>query len=174
MKYLLLVTLLLVPSMAKAQTLVSKETANTYFANCVKTASPTQDMSVEGQELLCACTAARLTQFFTMEEWQAMMSSDPAIQRPAYNKMMTDIYAPCMAQPTRERYMKRCARTAGLEQRICACTADRLALHVQNSGPQIFARLLAQNPNMQDPWAALESDPEFNAYIDKAGQSCTP
>ena len=175
MKYAFLVLMVLIlPLAARAQTPVPKETANAYFNNCVNTASPQQDMSVQGQQMLCACTAARLTQFFTMEDWKAMTSTDPTQARNAYNHMMVDIYAPCMAEPTRERYMARCAKTNGLNQQICTCAADKIAFHMQNYGSSIFSNLLAANANLQDPWAALENDPSFNAYIDQATKECMP
>lgn len=159
---------------AMAQTPVSKETANAYFENCVKTASPTQEMSVDGQQLLCACTAARLTQFFSMEDWKAMTAPDANVARPAYNRMMTDVYAPCMAQPMRERYYNRCLKAQGAQQQICNCTADRLATYMQNHGGRLLGGILARDAAVQDPWAAVENEPEFNAYIDTAGKECVP
>lgn len=172
MKYIALIMLLLVPSMAHAQTPVPKETANTYFANCIKGGAAAQNMSQQGHEMLCACTAARLTQFFSMEDWTAMTSQDPAVARPAYNKMTINIYAPCMGEPTRERYTARCAKASGAEQQICTCTADKLAFYLQNYGSSLFANILSQNPNVMDPWAALEEDPAYNAFIDKSAQEC--
>lgn len=172
MKYIVYMLMLLVPSMAQAQTSVSKETANSYFENCVKASAPSQTMSQEGHEMLCACTAARLTQFFSMEDWTAMMSQDPAIARPAYNKMTINIYAPCMAEPTRERYAARCAKTSGMNQQICTCTAEKIAFHLQYYGSSIFTNILAQNPNVTDPWAALEEDAGYNSFIEKAAREC--
>src|SRR5690606_25980766 len=104
----LLLTLCLTSFAAQAQTQVSKETANEYFNNCVKAASPQQPVSVQTQEMLCACTAARLTQFFSMEDMKTMTGPDPSAARIAYNKMIIDIYAPCMEEPTREYYTGVC------------------------------------------------------------------
>lgn len=163
---------LFVSAATNAQTLVPKDTANQYFANCLKTS--TAGLSAEGQKALCACTAARMTQFFTMEDMNAMMASDPAIARPAYNRMMVDVYAPCMGVPARERYYARCDKTSGIQQQICTCTADKIAMHLQNNGSQIFSNILAINATIEDPWAALENDPAYNNFIDTAGQSCTP
>lgn len=173
MKYIVIfMTFLFIASHANAQTLVPKETANQYFANCLNTS--TAGLSAQGQKTLCACTAARMTQFFTLEDMNAMMDSNPAIARPAYNRMMVDVYAPCMAEPARERYYARCAKTSGLQQQICTCTADKIAAYLQSHGSQIFSSILATNPTIEDPWVALENDASYNNYIDTAGQSCTP
>lgn len=170
-KYLLIALLIFISSAAQAQTLVSKETANSYYSNCIK-AAPAQGFSQTGQQMLCACTAARLTQFFTMEDWKIMNAADPAIARPAHNKMMINVYAPCMGEPVRERYYNRCIGTQGRQQQLCTCTADKLSVYVQYHGPRLLTEILGQAPHMQDPWSAIENYPEFNAYIDMAAQEC--
>lgn len=174
MRLLFVLIALMVPLAAQAQTSVPKETANSYFDNCVKTASPQQGLSVQAQEMLCACTAARLTQFFSMEDWKTMTGPNPAEARIAYNKMLINVYAPCMEEPTRERYYGRCAKTQGMDQKICTCASDKIAAHMAVQGPDIFTRLLAKDPNMQDPWAGLEEDAGFNNFIDTATRSCLP
>lgn len=178
MKYLFLVLIVfLAPLTAKAQTPVSKETANSYFANCVKTASPTQGMSANGQQMLCACTAARLTQFFTMEDWQNMTSPSPEIARPAYNKMLIDVYAPCMSEPTREYHYTSCMQNPsvtklGNAQNVCNCAADALAQHMQYHGSSMFEKILAREPNIADPNAALFNDPDFQQVATQKTMGC--
>lgn len=173
MKHLLLLALtLLLPLAAHAQTPVSKETANQYFANCVKGAAPSQQMSKEGQEMMCACTAARMTQFFAMEDMKAMMSADQTIARPAYNKMMVEVYAPCMAEPTRERYLARCAKTNGTNRQVCECAAGKIGNYMKNRGSELFSAILAQNGDIMDPWAALESSDVYNKYLETATREC--
>ena len=169
MKYLLL-TLLFFPSLAFAQTAVTKETADTYFNNCLKTQS-TQEFSQQAQQTFCACTAGRMTQFFTMEDMQTMVSQGPQA-RLAYNKMIVDIYAQCMEAPTRERYYQQCTQSPGVNQKICHCISDAIALHLKNDGSQIFSQILSRDPAIVDPYAALENDPDFTAFKQSAGQSC--
>lgn len=162
---------------ASAQTLVPKETANQYFANCVSAPS-SGIMSQQGQQMLCACTAARLTQFFSMEDMQAMMGTDPALARPAYNRMIVNVYAPCMDVPTREYHYKACmenpntAKLGRHPEGLCSCAADALAQHMKFHGSEIFSKILSRDPNITDPAAALFDDPEFQTLAQQKTIGC--
>ena len=171
----LLITIAAFSLPAQAQTMVSKEQANTYFASCVENAAKTETrFSPQSQKMFCACTAARLTQFFSVEDMQTMTSPTDPNARVAFNKMIVDIYAPCMEEPTRERYYARCEKTSGMNQQICTCASDKIAVHMATQGSAIFTEMLARDPNIVDPWAALENDPAFNGFIDTATRSCLP
>lgn len=168
---ILLVLLLLAPASAMAQgfTPVSKETANKYYANCMAQQSPQQKLSQQSQQIMCACTAARMTQFFTMEDMKAMMDNNPAIARPAYNKMLVEVYAPCMESPTREYYHMVCLNNPdtaryGDPQKICTCLGNAMGMHLQYNGPEVFRELLSRNPNLMDPMTALTNDPAFETF----------
>jgi hypothetical protein len=189
MKHILLIALLLVPSLAMAQmaptspatpsagfTPVPKDKANTYFESCA--AQPPQGFSsADSQRIFCACTAARMTQFYSMEDMQAAFSPDPAVARPAYNRMITEVYAPCMDTPAYEYYHKQCITNPdtakyGNPQIVCKCLAEKVAAHLKYSGPQVFTELLQRNPNLQDPMAALTADPSFNKFAQDRLLSC--
>ncbi len=177
MKYLILLTLLLAPVAASAQgfTPVPQDKANVYYQSCAS--QPSQFSSQESQNIFCACTAARMTQFYSMEDMKNATSQDPAIARPAYNKMLIDVYAPCMDTPTFEYYHKTCITNPdtakyGDPQKICNCLAEQMAIHMRGSGPQIFRDILARDPNILDPQAALFSDPAFNTFAQKKLLTC--
>lgn len=128
--------------------------------------------------MLCACTAARLTQFFTMEDMQEMMSSDPSIARPAYNKMTVNIYAPCMEEPVREYHYNSCianpdvSRLGRNAENICRCAADEMAHYMKNYGSSLFARILDENPEAIDPNQALFNDPSFQKVAAQKTMGC--
>ncbi len=177
MKYIALLLVLLLASFpTRAQTLVPKETANAYFENCIK--APPTTMSERGQQMLCACTAARLTQFFTLEDMQAMSSNQTAIARPAFNRMLINVYAPCMEEPTREYHYKSCIenpQTAMLGKHpdgLCSCAANALATHMRFHGSEIFTQILAREPMITDPAAALFEDPEFQTLAQQKVMDC--
>ena len=172
MKYfVVMIALLCIAAPASAQTPVSKDMADQYLANCLKQA-PQPGLSAEGQKTVCACTAGRLPQFFTMEDWSAMTNSDPAVARPAANKMMVDVYAPCMEVPTREKYYALCAENPSVNQDMCKCTADSIAAYMKNNGSKVFGEILANNPMSQDPMAELEKNGNFMAYKEAAARNC--
>lgn len=179
MKYLILIALLLVPCVAFAQqnfTPVSKEQANTYFASCVKQ-PPSEQFSAAAQNELCACTAARMTQFFSVEDMKAMTGTDPAIARTAYNKMLVSVYAPCMEGPTREHYYNTCITNPdtakyGDAQKICTCLGNAMGAHLKVHGAEVFQQLLSYNPNITDPMGAMTSDPSFQTFAQQNLLKC--
>ncbi|MFA5592246.1 MAG: hypothetical protein WC989_02910 [Micavibrio sp.] len=177
MRFLSLLLLSLTLSFsAQAQTPVSKETANSYFDNCA--AQPAgESLSADSQNMLCACTAARLTQFFTVEDMQAMADPNRPEARLAVNKMLVEIYAPCMEAPTRDFHYNACITNPdtaryGDPQRICPCMADAVAGHMRNNGPAVFRDILTRNPTIVDPMAALVDDPGFKQFAQSKLLAC--
>lgn len=161
---------------SQAQTPVSKDAANKYFAECVAGQSYGQ-LSPNAQNMLCACTAARMTQYMSIEDMQAMASQDTAIARPAFNKMMVDIYAPCMEMPAQEYHYNACIsdpKTAsyGNPQKICECMSWEVANYMKSSGQQVFRDILARNPMITDPMGALADDPAFQQFAQSKLMSC--
>lgn len=174
--YLALILLLVPVGTALAQTPITPEMGTAYFNNCIKQPSA-QPMSPQSQQALCACTAAHMTQFFTREDVQAMGNPDPAVARPAYNKMMVNVYAPCMEAPTYEHYYNTCKNNpdtlkAGDPDKICPCLAGEIAAHMKANGSAVFARLLQRDPNMMDPMAGLLADSEFNDFAQSKLAAC--
>ncbi len=175
-------TILSLPIFAFAQTPVSKETANTYFANCVAAAQSSanagpQSLSPQSQTMLCACTAARMTTNFSMEDMQTMTGNDPVQARTAYNKMLVNVYAPCMETPSYDYYYNTCMQNPqtaqyGDRQSICQCLGGTMALHLRQNGAQVFGDLLQKNPNLTDPMGALTSDPAFQSFAMQKLTAC--
>jgi hypothetical protein len=183
MKFLTLLTIiLLVPFSARAQqgfTPVPKEMANQYFSNCVQSSAKTeQRFSPQAQQMLCACTAARLTQFFSVEDMQTMANTSDPNARIAFNKMLINIYAPCMKEPMREYHYAQCisnpqtGRLTNNPQKMCACAADQLGIQMEVYGSQMFEKILSQNPTIEDPMGAVYSDPEFQTLAQKKALEC--
>ncbi len=163
-------------SAALAQTPVPKDMANNYFANCLK-APNQQQVTPQTQQMLCACTAARLTQYFTVEDMKSM--ADPGqVGRNALNKMLVNIYAPCMEFPAREHYYNTCmsnsatASVTNNPQKVCGCLGDQMAMYLKVHGPSVFEQILSRNPNVTDPMQALTDDSQFQQYAQSKLLTC--
>ncbi len=177
MKYILFLLLLMFPNTSYSQTPITKESANAYFADCVQKQSPDPSFKKESQDMFCACTAARLTTSYTMEDMTATASPDPAIARPAFNKIIYDVYAPCMETPTFDYYYNTCATNPdtskyGNVKSICQCLGGSMAMHLRNNGQALFKDLLQRNPQMTDPMQALTSDPAFQSFAQRELTAC--
>lgn len=177
MKYLLLaLVVVLFSAPTQAQTLVSKDAANKYFASCIAQ-PPSEQFSKQSQNTFCACTAARMTQFFYVEDMLAMTGPDPVAARPAYNKMIVHLYAPCMELPSQEHFYNTCINnpdSAAYADRegTCQCLGKSIGLHFKLHGPEIFRNVLATNPNVVDPMAAAYQDPAFTKFAQEKLVTC--
>lgn len=175
----IILLVLLLPAAAQAQTPVSKDQANAYYANCVENAAKTeQRFSPQSQQEFCACTAARLTQYFYIEDMQIMTSQTHPNARKALNKMIVNVYAPCMEGPTREYHYAQCienpqtASISGNPDQLCACAADAIGQHLRTHGARLFQDILAKDPNIVDPMSALYGDKEFQSFAQQRLMSC--
>lgn len=181
MKYLFLIAIsLLVPFAAQAQTAITSEQANNYYANCVTQAAQSeQRFSKQAQELFCACTSARLSQgVFSLEDMKAMTDTNNPNARQSMNKMIVNVYAPCMDEPTREYHYNTCVanpqvdRLGGNKEQLCRCASDQIAAHLRTNGAKQFQDILARDPNIADPMQALYDDQGFQTFAQSRLLGC--
>ena len=171
--FLLCLALAAAPAFA---TPVSKQQAEAYYTNCKSQNDPR--FSKDSQKMFCACTAAKiLNGGMSVEDVQDMRGNDqPA--RNALNKMIVNVYAPCMDYPAQEHYMSQCMtnpqtdKLTGNKQRLCSCLAGKMASYLKQNGPQTFQTLLARNPNLTDPMQALTDDAQFKKFAQSQLMAC--
>lgn len=153
---------------------VDKETANKYYQNCAAQSDPR--FSQDAQNLFCACTAVKLIENYTIEDMQATARQD-ASARKATNKMITDVYAPCIRYPAREYHYQTCVedpktQLLGHAEKICGCSADKVAEHLQANASKMLGNILRRNPQTMDPMQALYDDKNFQRVIQSKVTSC--
>lgn len=169
----LIVLFIAVPAHA---TEISNDTANQYYQNCVKGETP-PNLSKQTQDTLCACTAAHMKTGFTLEDMQAMSKRDETA-RLALNKMIVNVYAPCIQFPAHDYYYNVCVtnpQTANLSrnpQALCGCLAQKVSAYLAQNSRQVFAEILTRTPDLVDPMAALTSDPQFEQFAQGQLVSC--
>lgn len=170
--FLLIAALLPVAAMA---TPVSKDMANSYYTNCVGKDAP--GITQKSKEFMCACTAAKMMDNMSVEEIQAMSQQNQA-GRNATNKMLVDVYAPCIEFPAYDHYYNNCItdpKTKSMSsnpQRTCSCLADQIAGYLQSNGQTVFRDILMRNPNITDPMSALTQDNRFRQFAQSKLLSC--
>jgi len=150
-------TLLFLPQAAAiAQTAMSKEQANNYYASCKAKQDPR--MSTPAQDAFCACTSVKMMEAMSVEDVQTMAGNDQA-GRNALNKMLIDVYAPCMSYPVEELVGAKCYNDPKLgalglkksKEKICDCVGQKTAAWFVDEGRDLMRNVLAQNPNIFDP-----------------------
>ncbi len=175
MRYLIpLILLGLILSTQSFATPVDKDTANQYYKNCAAQSDPR--FSADTQKLFCACTAVKLMENYTLEDMQATTKQD-ASARDATNKMITEIYAPCIRYPAKEYHYQTCTndpktKLIGNPTKICSCSADRVAEHLQANAQDMLSSILRRNPDIMDPMQALYDDPSFQKVIQSKVMGC--
>lgn len=171
----LTVLILMGANTANAQTPVSKEIANNYFENCKSQSDPR--FSAASQEMFCACTAAQMVQNFTIEDMQASGRQDE-IGRAATNKLIVNVYAPCIQYPAREYHYNTCIQNpktkilGGNVEGICGCTSGKVAGYLAQNAQSLFQEILANNPTIADPMQALYDDAGFQKTVQGQLMSC--
>jgi hypothetical protein len=155
LRTLIVLTFIALPSAAKA-TEISKEAANAYFGQCM--GARDERMTPETQEELCACTSAHMMGKLSAEEIQ-IMGENTSRGRAVLNKMLIEVYGPCMAGPVTDLVTGQCAtdpRIALADQTVdrtvlCGCMTERTNEWFSTAGPQIMAQALLEQPYTGDP-----------------------
>lgn len=144
---------------AQAQTPVNAQTAQTYTQNCEATRDPR--MLNDTQEIFCQCTAMQMQKSYTMEDMQNLSKQD-ATGRAAVNKMLLNVYAPCMEFPVRDLIYAKCKADAyQAQQGICECLSKRMAGYMTAESQKLLGGILQRNPNIIDPITEIMASPEF-------------
>ena len=159
---------------ALAATPISKDQANAYYEACKK--SPDPRFSAEVQDLFCACTASHYMTALTVEDVKTMGQQNQS-GRNAMNKMILDVYAPCIQYPTRAYHYDACitdpkAKILGDPTKLCSCAADSVASHLEKNARIMFQDILRKNPNIGDPMQTLYDDAGFQSYAKSQLMSC--
>jgi hypothetical protein len=154
--------------------------AKRYNENCLK--KKNEILKGDDLRMLCACTASKLQEKMTVAEVETMTTDTPEgqVQR---NRMVTDVYAPCMEYPSRALLMNQCAsyqeklkKTAGGQsingEAICGCLAQNMAAYVALNAQPILAQKLAANPADMDPLGAFLNSQEYQAQVNATFSGC--
>ena len=141
---------------AQAQTPISDATSSTFFQNCL--GKRDARMTEESQGEFCACSATKMQQSMTMEEAQTMFKQTQE-GRNMLNKMLVQVYAPCMNFPVQDIVEMSCredSKVAALNLKgdpsdLCFCMGKETGKWFADKGPALLYALLQKNPNITDP-----------------------
>lgn len=179
MKYLAIVlaTFFLAAAPAQAQTKISPEIGKAYYDSCMGLRDPR--MSTESQDSLCTCTAAKMQETMSVENIRTMGQNDQA-GREMLNKMLLDVYAPCMQLPIAEMVNDQCmmedkmASSHMHKTDLCACVGDKTGTWFSSNGRDLMAQVLAENPNISDPMGPIMASKPFMDATFATMMECQP
>ncbi len=153
-------------SPALAGTPLTPEQANNYYQSC--NAQRDQRMSEATQDAFCACTSAEMMSRFSVEDIQLMNSGEDGA-RDVVNRMILDIYAPCMHYPVQDLTEIGCLQDSAIEKidaamprdDLCRCMGETTGHWFSTEGRALMATILEQNPTIEDPMTPLMQSAEF-------------
>lgn len=155
-----------------AKEMTATEMANTYFENCQKKQSAI--MTNDTQEMLCACTAAKLSENMTVAEMEAMYTDTPEGQN-MRNKMLLQVYAPCIEYPTHDLVLKGCLENdvkLKRKKQVCGCMAQNMSNYISVNAQSALISALQENPKSTDPLSTLLQSPTFAAQAQQTLAAC--
>lgn len=154
---------------AMATPMVDEATAQRYYQNCLAQKSGDSALQERSQEQLCNCTAHKLTQVMSIEQMQTMITNTPegAAQR---DRMIAEIYVPCMQYPVQDLVYANCASEPLLRNSlknhhdVCACLAEGMGSYVAKNSPSMMHDIITKTSGALDIRTALNGmieSPEF-------------
>lgn len=134
--------------------LTSQIMANYYFKNCIK--EDTLVFEQDEKELLCACSAANMSQHLSVEEFKAL-DKDTVKGRNARGKAIVNGYTPCMEYVMESKIMRDCSKSKQLrdiiigKSKMCGCTTNYMKSFMTRDGAYLIMNTLEQHPMSLDP-----------------------
>lgn len=152
---LFLILIAMMPTASMAQTAVSEKIANAYYQTCMS--RDDTRLSDETQDSLCSCISVRMMSALTLED-VATMSPNQGLGRPAFDKMLTTVYAPCMRTPVEDVLHQQCMNDRKIKEfslrdpdKLCRCTATRSGDFFDIQAQDMMTSILRHAPDLSDP-----------------------
>ena len=158
--FLALVLLAFIAQPVAAQTPVTDAQTQKFYETC----SQNRDarMSVDTQNTFCKCSSIGYKNNITQEDLQDLAKGIGQDARNAMNKLVLELYAPCMEFPIRDMVFNKCTKDAfQAGKQLCSCMATKMARYVSERGKGELATILNANPNVYDPLDAITSSAAY-------------
>ena len=157
------------PFSASAQTTINNEFAQTFYSNCL--AQNGRGMTNDTKDIFCSCAAYQMQQSLNIEDIQQLNSPDAKLQRMASNKIILDVYAPCMEFPVRGLIFNNCKKQ-NAPQAACECLANKMGKYTAGSAQQLLYDVLERNPHITDPMGPIVNSPAFQKKQQEIAMEC--
>lgn len=131
----------------------------------------------EGQKDVCACAAANLSQFMTVEQMKALGRDDSegTYQR---TRMLSFAYQPCIQPVLRDDFLKTCVSdpkvTSFLKHPVatCSCIAERFSKDLKKFAPQFIKGIALKNLPYKDPLDAIVKTKTYESVLQHRKRDC--
>ena len=166
---LFILVLLASNTQSHAQDYVTDQQQQQFLKACL--AKGDARMSVETHRIFCECTAYQIKQNLSIEDVQNMNSRDPKIARAVANKVILDVYAPCMEFPVRDLIFTSC-KQKNLSNNVCSCLSSQMGEYTAETAQKHLFDVLQRQPNIVDPMGPIVESPAFQKKEQEVAQQC--
>lgn len=149
-----------------------KEFANIMYKSCVESEHPV--LKKKELEMFCGCTASNMTKVFNTRQMKAM-SEDTEEGQYQRNRMLLNVYAPCIEYPTRAMLLDNCLKQERLRNptKTCGCIADGMGEYMRENAPKAIEQAIKRDKTDIDPLRFMLNSPAYRQYERSLAMSCT-
>ena len=160
------------PQMPATRTPITPQIAQTYYQQCLMAPS-NPPLSPSTRDIFCQCTAMFVQKNISYEEMGLANQATPA-GHAVQQKILLQVYAPCMEFPVRELIQGECSANQALaaQPHICPCVSKNMAKYTAQSAQQNLAGLMKAGQNLGDPMNALLDSPAYQQAQQDIAMKC--
>lgn len=160
------------PQMPTTRTPITPQIAQSYYQNCL--AAPSNPpLSPSTRDIFCQCTSTYIQRNISYEEMAMANQATPA-GNAIRQKILLQVYAPCMEFPVRELIHGECSAKPQLaaQPHICPCVSKHVAQYMAQSAQQNLAGLMKAGQDLADPMNALMESAAFQQAQQSIAMKC--
>jgi|GEM_PF-795651 len=154
---------------------ITPELTKAYYDSCM--GARDQRMSRASQDFLCSCTAEKMMETMSVEDIRSMGQENQE-GRNMLNRVLLDVYAPCMSAPLAEMVSNECMLEGEMNAKgmhkidLCHCIGEKTGAWFSGSGRDLMADVLKKNPNITDPVGPIMNSTQFKKESFANMQAC--
>lgn len=164
-------------SAAFAQTPVSRDQAQNYYEKCRSKTDPR--VHPETMDAFCSCTAKEMIKSMSVEDVE-VMGSGVGQSRDKLNKMILEVYTPCMNYMVTEMVGAECMTNPDIDKfsgkinkpALCQCMGEETGLWFTQEGRALMRDVLAKTPNIDDPLGPVMETKAFKEQTYSSISTC--
>ncbi len=158
--------------MPTTRTPITPQIAQTYYQQCLMAPS-NPPLSASTRDIFCQCTAMYVQKNISYEE-MGLANQASATGHAIQQKILLQVYAPCMEFPVRELIQGECAANQALaaQPHICPCVSKNMAKYTAQSAQANLGAMLKTGQALGDPMNALLDSPEYQKAQQDVAMKC--
>jgi hypothetical protein len=161
------------PPVANTATALTAQQAATMYQSCLAQGAPAE-LTPQTKDIFCQCTATYTQKAITVEEMAAATTAGNPNAAAIQQKIILEVYAPCMEFPVRDLITAECVKTPALaaNPQICPCLAKNMSAYTAQTAQANLGKLMASGRPVGDVMNGLMETPEFKAAQQDIAMKC--